>query len=428
MENVSGTIFQDTLVQDSLSCPSNPWQKAGHPPDITPDFGRDVVCLFGLAFDRVTLKQAIDHLLQATATRQRCHLVTPNLNLLRLSRKDQALRSALLASDLSVVDGMPLVWLARWLGEGIRERVSGADLFAALGRAPSQTRVFFFGGEEAVAARLKRKLGNHTTGLRCVGAIAPGFGSLESLCEPETIRTINTAKPDLIMVAIGARKGVLWIGSNETALHAPVIANLGATIHFTAGTVKRAPESWRRSGFEWLWRIRQEPHLARRYAADFGTLASITLRCVLPQLACRWVSKPGQDYKPKRCHVQLRLEPNRAGRRLRLTGDFRRGDLQLLREALVSACRNQEDLVVDLDETKSLDASALGLLLLAHGHQHRLDRKFSVQATGWRMRAILGMHGCSFLLQPAKDGLQRALTDTSRPNAIGRSLPGIRRL
>jgi N-acetylglucosaminyldiphosphoundecaprenol N-acetyl-beta-D-mannosaminyltransferase len=397
------------------------------PPDIAPDFNRDVVCLFGLFFDRVTLAQATDRLLHATSTRQRCHLVTPNLNLLRLSRTDKAFRSALLASDLSVVDGMPLVWLARWLGQGFPERVSGADLFAALGRSLRQTRVFFFGGEEDVAARLKRNLGSNMTGLRCVGAFAPGFGSLQSLCEPETIRAINAAQPDLVTVAIGARKGVLWIARNEAALHAPVIANLGATIHFTAGTVKRAPEGWRNSGFEWLWRIGQEPHLARRYLADSGTLASITLRYVLPQLASRWVSKLRQGHNHKRYHVQLRLEPDGQGRRLLLTGDFRRDDLQLLREALASACRTPGDLVIDLDEAMSLDASTLGLLLLAHGHQYRMHRQFAIHARGWRLRAILGMHGCSFLLRPANDGLERAPADKSRPKAIGYSLPGIRR-
>jgi N-acetylglucosaminyldiphosphoundecaprenol N-acetyl-beta-D-mannosaminyltransferase len=422
MENMS-----DTLVRATPTLFSVHTGVVSHPPSITSCFNRDVVCLFGLAFDRVTLDQAVDRLLLATATRQRCHLATPNLNLLRLSRKDQAFRSALLASDLSVVDGMPLVWLGRALGQGIPERVSGADLFAALGRATRQTRVFFFGGEEEVAAHLKRRLGGNTTGLRCVGAMAPGFGPLETLCGAETLSTINSAQPDLITVAIGAQKGVLWIGRNEAALNAPVIANLGATIHFTAGTVKRAPLGWRNSGFEWLWRIGQEPQLARRYLADFGTLASITLRCVLPQLVSRWLPEPGQGFNQKRSYVQLRLEPDGAGRRLCLTGTFRKGELQPLREALASACRNPEDLVVDLDEARTLDASAMGLILIAYGHQHRMGRTLSIQANGWRMRAILAMHGCSFLLQPAKGNLKRTPRDRSRANPIGQSLPGVRR-
>jgi N-acetylglucosaminyldiphosphoundecaprenol N-acetyl-beta-D-mannosaminyltransferase len=333
---------------------------------------------------------------------------------------------ALLACDLSVIDGMPLVWLARWLGEDVPERVSGADLFAALGRNPRKTRVFFFGGEKEVAARLKQSLGSNTTGLQCVGAMAPGFGPVESLCDPDSIKTINNARPDLITVAVGARKGVLWIGRNEAALSAPVIANLGATIHFAAGTVKRAPVRWRNSGFEWLWRIGQEPHLATRYLADLGTLASVTLRYVFPQLASRWIF----DRKPndkERCYVQIRLEPDGSGRRLRLTGNFRRGYLEPLREALTSACCNPEDLVIDLDEAGFMDASAAGLLLLAHGHQYRLGRKFSIHATGWRIRMILGMYGCGFLLKPTDDDRRLAPAEKPRPRAIVHGVPGIRR-
>jgi N-acetylglucosaminyldiphosphoundecaprenol N-acetyl-beta-D-mannosaminyltransferase len=421
MEHASGTLVRAAPSQLSASRETG-W----HPPDIACDFNRDIVCLFGLVFDRVTLDQAVDRLLDATTTRQRCHLVTPNVNLLRLSREDQAFRMALLACDLSVMDGMPLVWLARLLGERIPERVSGADLFAALGRNPRKTRVFFFGGEEEVASRLKQSLGGNTTGLQCVGAMAPGFGPLESLCDSARIGTINAAQPDLVTVAVGARKGVLWIRRNEAALNAPVIANLGATIHFAAGTIRRAPARWRNSGFEWLWRIRQEPHLATRYLADLGTLASVTLRHVLPQLASRWILDRKRNDK-ERCHVQIRLEPDGEGKRLRLTGNFRRGHLEPLREALASTCCNPGDLVMDLDEVRFMDASAAGLLLLAHGHQYRLGRKFSVHATGWRIRMILGMYGCGFLLKPTNDDRRRAPAEKAGPRVIVHGLPGIRR-
>jgi N-acetylglucosaminyldiphosphoundecaprenol N-acetyl-beta-D-mannosaminyltransferase len=421
MEQASGT-----LVRAAPTTPSASGGATGHPPDIDFDFNRDVVCLFGLVFDRVTLDQTVDRLLNATENRQRCHLVTPNVNLLRLSRGDQAFRAALLASDLSVVDGMPLVWLARLLEEGIPERVSGADIFAALGNQPRPTRVFFFGGEEEVAGRLKRSLGGHTTGLQCVGTMAPGFGPLETLCDSSRIRTINSVQPDLVLVAVGARKGVLWIGRNEAVLTAPIIANLGATIHFAAGTIKRAPVRWRNSGFEWLWRIGQEPHLATRYLADLGTLASVTLRYVLPQLASRWIFDRMRNNKDK-CYVQIRLEPDGEGKRLRLTGRFRRGHLQPLREALASACCNPGDLVIDLDEVTFMDASAAGLLLLAHGHQYRRGLKFSVRATGWRTRMILGIYGCGFLLTSTRDDRMRGSVGKPRQKAALVGLPGIRR-
>jgi hypothetical protein len=41
-----------------------------------------------------------------------------------------------------------------------------------------------------------------------------------------------------------------------------------ATINFQAGTIKRAPAGMQRWGFEWLWRIKEEPQLWKRYRDD----------------------------------------------------------------------------------------------------------------------------------------------------------------
>ena len=44
---------------------------------------------------------------------------------------------------------------------------------------------------------------------------------------------------------------------------------LGATIDFEAGTLKRAPQFWRKAGMEWFYRFLKEPkRLFRRYFVD----------------------------------------------------------------------------------------------------------------------------------------------------------------
>lgn len=40
---------------------------------------------------------------------------------------------------------------------------------------------------------------------------------------------------------------------------------VGAAFNFLSGTVKRAPVSWQKAGFEWLWRILHEPKQFFRY-------------------------------------------------------------------------------------------------------------------------------------------------------------------
>src|SRR5919106_1003646 len=144
-----------------------------------PDFGRDVHCLLGLPIDAVDLAGAERRIRAAAAARSPCFMSTPNVNFLIACRSDDAFRNALLHSDLSVADGMPLVWLGRLIGIPIRERVAGANLFEALrGGAGRPLAVYFFGGSHGVAEAAARRLGGEGRGLVCVGYESPGFGSV----------------------------------------------------------------------------------------------------------------------------------------------------------------------------------------------------------------------------------------------------------
>src|SRR4051812_14302154 len=114
------------------------------------DFSRDVYCLLGMPVDAVDLAGAEQRIRSAAERRSPCFLSTPNVNFLVTCQSDDAFRDTLLDSDLSVADGMPLVWLGRLVGIPLRERVAGSSLFEALRHGPGKRlSVFFFGGDEA---------------------------------------------------------------------------------------------------------------------------------------------------------------------------------------------------------------------------------------------------------------------------------------
>ena len=128
--------------------------------------------------------------------------------------------------------------------------------------------MYSFGGPDGVAEAAWRQLRFESKGLTCVGYESPGFGSIDEMSTEGIIQRINTSKADVLVVSLGARKGQAWIERNRRRLDVPVISHLGAVLHFVAGTVKRAPAWMQRIGLEWLWRIRQEPRLWRRYLLD----------------------------------------------------------------------------------------------------------------------------------------------------------------
>ena len=73
------------------------------------------------------------------------------------------------------------------------------------------------------------------------------------------IEKINAASPDFLMVCLGAPKQELWMSANAGRLSCGLMAGLGGSLDVLAGNVQRAPETWRRLGLEWLYRVIKEP-------------------------------------------------------------------------------------------------------------------------------------------------------------------------
>ena len=63
----------------------------------------------------------------------------------------------------------------------------------------------------------------------------------------------------LLLVAFGQPKGERWIDANYRSLGVPVCVQVGASLDFAAGRVRRAPRWLQRSGLEWAYRLALEP-------------------------------------------------------------------------------------------------------------------------------------------------------------------------
>ena len=373
------------------------------------DFDRDVCCLLGLPIDAVTMAQAVARVRAAAASRTRCFVSTPNLNFLIAAQDDAGFRQSVLDSDLSLADGMPILWLARLTGVPLPERVAGSDVFAVLregeadrGReaAPTRTdgdplRVFFFGGQEGIAERACERLNAEGGGLRCVGAYGPGFGSLDEMSAPAVIAQVNASEADLLVVALGARKGQAWIVRNLAGLTIPVVSHLGAVINFVAGNVRRAPAWMRRAGLEWAWRIREEPALWRRYAGDGLELLWLMVTRVMPFLVWRLVNRGGGAAPAEVAHGR---KANSTGR-IALRGGLVASALAPVRQAFREAAAAGGDLVVDLGGVTRVDGAFLGLLLVLEKHVRRAGGRLVVENTPSTVRRIFRWNGVGYLVE-----------------------------
>jgi N-acetylglucosaminyldiphosphoundecaprenol N-acetyl-beta-D-mannosaminyltransferase len=361
------------------------------------DFDRDVYCLFGLPFDAVVMGQALERLHESANSRRSCFLSTPNLNFLIASQNDAAFRDSVVNSDLSVADGMPLVWMARLLGIPIRERVAGSGLFEGLLNSSAAyarpMSVYFFGGPPGVAESACRKLNETKRGLCCVGALSPGFGTVDEMSGDDVIAGINASGADFLVVSLGARKGQAWIERNRSRLSVPVVSHLGAVVNFVAGTLRRAPVWMQRAGAEWLWRIKEEPSLWQRYWRDAVGLGALVFWKLLPQLIG---SRINQAVRKGRGYA--RIEVGKDIFRLILVGAIPDPIAPELRTLFRSVAQARQDVVVDCSEASFLGSGLFGLLLMLRKHQHAHSKSLRVTGVSARLRRWFRWSGVEYLI------------------------------
>ena len=246
------------------------------------------VSLFGIQINAIDMQQAIAQIHdwireQPDACR---FVVTPNVDHIVMLQTNDDFRQAYGQADLVLADGWPVVWASRKLGHPLPGLVPGSDLVPALFRSASQLptatnaqplRVFLLGAAPGVAARAARRIENDWPGIKVVGEHSPPLGFEHDVAQTACIlNRIADARPDLLVVGLGAPKQELWVSRHRERIGAGVALCVGATIDFLAGQRRRAPLWIRRIKLEWLHRMLSEPRrLFRRYARG---------ACVFPRL------------------------------------------------------------------------------------------------------------------------------------------------
>lgn len=222
--------------------------------------------MLGVRVDCVDMESTLRTILDWSASAGVCRQVaTVNPEFVMLARRDPAFAAALEQSDLCLADGAGVLWALRREGCGLRERVTGSDLVPELARraAAAGRRLYLLGAGPGVAEEAASRLSAANPSLEVVGARAgdPAPGH-----DAESLRLIEEARPDILLVAYGAPKQELWIQRNRSRLQVPVAIGVGGTLDFVAGRVPRAPLAFRRAHLEWLYRLWKQPWRARRMA------------------------------------------------------------------------------------------------------------------------------------------------------------------
>lgn len=212
--------------------------------------------VLGVAFDDVTMDEAVDRAL-AMLEEDGPHLVvTPNPEIVQRAKQDPEFARILAGAHLVIPDGIGVVYAARILGRPLKGRVPGIDFAAALlGRAAGMgKRLYLLGAAPGVAEQAAVNLQAAYPGLVVCGVHDGYFQEDGPVAD-----AIRAARADIVFVCLGFPKQEKWIAANGEAAGARLYIGLGGSLDVFAGKVERAPESFQKLGLEWLYRLIRQP-------------------------------------------------------------------------------------------------------------------------------------------------------------------------
>jgi N-acetylglucosaminyldiphosphoundecaprenol N-acetyl-beta-D-mannosaminyltransferase len=200
-------------------------------------------------------------------------VATVNPEFVMRARRDAQFKRVLSESALCIPDGIGVVWAMRRQGCRGQQRVAGSDLVPLVCGLCARRgwRLFFLGARPGVAAEAASRLQERIPGLDVAGVHS---GSPGAEGDQESLRAIERARPDILLVAYGHPRQELWVDRNRSRLPVPVAIGVGGSLDFAAGRSRRAPSAVQRLHLEWLWRLAVEPWRIRRmsvlpaYAVD----------------------------------------------------------------------------------------------------------------------------------------------------------------
>lgn len=252
---------------------------------------KQILFLLGIPFHSLTLNETLEQIFKwvSQSPRQTPHYVaTVNIQFVfNAIRKwpgqivSPELISILRNAAIVTADGMPLVWLSRLLRTPLPERVSGSDLLPQIAKRAEeeQKKLFFLGGESTSALEASLVLKKHYPKLNIVGVDASFVTTTGKKIavaqkeEAQLIQKINQSQADILFIGFGNPKQEIWFERVKYQLKVPVVIGVGGTFSFIAGRIKRAPQWIQNMGFEWLFRLGQEPkRLWKRYSRDIFSL------------------------------------------------------------------------------------------------------------------------------------------------------------
>lgn len=222
-----------------------------------------------IGISNINLQETIDYFNTIIQNNQKIRVCVTPVNCIIWANKNIYLQQVYNSADLTLCDGVPILWAAKFLKTPLKGRVTGLDLLPAYAGniADKNIKMFLLGAKEGVAQSLKEYFEKKYPSIQIGNVYSPPFAQKFSEEENEKmIQLINDYKPNILWVSLTAPKQDYWIYEHFDKLNVNIAIGVGGAFEVTAGLIQRAPKWMQKSGLEWFYRFLKEPkRMFRRY-------------------------------------------------------------------------------------------------------------------------------------------------------------------
>lgn len=237
----------------------------------------------GLQVDNITVEETLNKISEFVKSGQPHYIVTAYSEFVVEADRHHYYRDVLNRADLSVPDGIGILWAAKflslpkkdpviiffnWLGTlasivlapqslrtVVKEQVTGSRLIYNIAELAQKNNfsLALVGGWDGVAEKSAIVLKERYPGLKINLAYCP------PAFDGAAVQKIAASNSDILMIAYQPPRQEIWLAENMAQLNVKVGIGLGGTFDYLAGKRQPAPHWIHYMGLEWLWRLITQP-------------------------------------------------------------------------------------------------------------------------------------------------------------------------
>ena len=232
------------------------------------------VCVLNCPIDLLGVDDALGKVLEAIKNNENFQIVTINPEMIVNAQKNKEFFEIVKKSELVIPDGVGVKIALKMKGINLNQ-IRGVDFSRLLIKTAAEKNytLGLFGAKEEVVQKAKENILKEHPSLNIVYTRNGYFSS-----DDEIIQEIKSAKPQILLVALGSPKQEEFISKLKNVLNGTVMIGVGGSFDVFSGIVQEAPVFYQKMGLEWLYRTVKQPE---RFKRIFPLLPIFLIKCII---------------------------------------------------------------------------------------------------------------------------------------------------